>query len=146
MENSSKALLIAGGVLIAVLILSLFVYLYMQMHNFSSEYNSNIDSQKIQAFNTQFAVYNGRDDLTAQDIVTVASMAREYNENNNDKIVIKVGSTYTIENLIGDNKFDFIVSNQKNSTTGEIVTFTCDEIKYSQSTGKIIYIHFIKNN
>ncbi len=134
MENSSKALLIAGGVLIAVLILSLFVYLYVTMHNFSNEYNSNIDSQKLQAFNAQFEVYNGRTDLTAQDIITVVNMVNECNSKNSDgdeiTVIIPEYNTST-------NRFNFMRDN--------IAKYTCDSIEYNEQTGKVNYIHFIKN-
>lgn len=134
MENSSKALLIAGGVLIAVLILSLFVYLYVAMHNFSNEYNSNIDSQKLKAFNSQFEVYNGRTDLTAQDIVTVVNMIEEYNNKNEDEI------TYSGVNFDNGNKFDFMRNNPPDESS-----FTCYKIEYNQITGKVNKIFFRKN-
>ena len=136
MENSSKALLIVGGVLIAVLMLSLFVYLYVTMHSFSNEYNSNIYIQKLQAFNAQFEVYNGRTNLTAQDIVTIVSMIEEYNSKNEGKI------TYSGVSIT--NKFDFMMKNQKDDDN-KMIRFTCEDIQYD-SNGKVNYIKFKKNS
>ena len=42
MENASKALLIAGGVLIAILLLTLFSYLFRQMASSTSNIYENL--------------------------------------------------------------------------------------------------------
>jgi len=143
MENASKALLIAAGTLIAVLILSLFVYLYIQMNSFSHTYNSRIASQKLHAFNVQFEVYNGRDDLTPQDLVSVANLAKEYNDKNNlsngDNRFIKVTVSingYPVD-LINQNKFEFMqqYSNDR---------FKCNRLQYNTETEKVNEIQFTK--
>ena len=151
MENSSKALLIAGGVLIAVLILSLFVYLYLTMHNFSNEYNSNIDIQKLQAFNAQFEVYN-RENLTAQDIVTVANMADEYNNKNdiletNDKYISVIANNNKMNNLTAKAKYKFMNDYKLiiNADKTKQNTFSCSKIEYD-SSGKVNYLEFKKNS
>ena len=138
MESSSKALLIAGGILITVLILSLFVYLYITMHNFSNQYNSNIDSQKLQAFNVQFEVYNGREDLTAQDIVTIAGLAREYNEKNNLNYGDMGYIVVDAPGFIYNERFKFMENNEDK--------YTCDKIEYNSKSGQVNYIKFEKNS
>ena len=54
MENASKALLIGGGVLIALLILSIGVYLFVEFRNLGTSYEKNIETSEIQKFNTNF--------------------------------------------------------------------------------------------
>ena len=57
MENASKALIIAGAILLAILIISLGILIYNQA---SSVVNDNAMSQvEITQFNTQFTQYQG---------------------------------------------------------------------------------------
>lgn len=136
MENSSKALVIAAGILIAVLLLSLFAYLYISMNDFSNTYNENISSQRLQAFNAQFEVYNGRTDLTIQDVVSVASLAKEINTKNQDeKILVNTNITNLNENMDNNEKFTSLIDYVN-------YTFKCTEITYSENTSKVNSITF----
>ena len=58
MENASKALLIAGAVLIAILVVSLIIYLAISGGNFLIS-NTNNDSSEIKVFNSKFMKYEG---------------------------------------------------------------------------------------
>ena len=51
MENASKALLMAAGVLIAVLILSLAVYLFMSFGSESAEFHKQMENDRLNQFN-----------------------------------------------------------------------------------------------
>lgn len=57
MENASKALIIAGAILLSILIIGLGMYIY-QMASGAMD-NINIDSNKIQAYNAPFLAYEG---------------------------------------------------------------------------------------
>lgn len=58
MENASKALLIAGAVLIAILVVSLIIYLAISGGNFLIS-NTNNESSEIKMFNSKFIKYEG---------------------------------------------------------------------------------------
>ena len=92
MENASKALLMAAGVLIGVMILSTIVVFKSVFGNFSAEYYQKLNIQKMQEFNTNFTKYENRKDLTAQDIVTIANFAKEWNNTVGDNDYIKINS------------------------------------------------------
>ena len=79
MENASKALLMAAGVLIGVLILSLAVYLFVSFGTTSSELHKQQDSDRINQFNSQFTSYEGKEGVTIYDVITVANLATENN-------------------------------------------------------------------
>ena len=80
MENATKALYIASGVLIGVMILSLGVMLFSSLQSYVAEYKNQIEFNELNSFNSKYQVYadEGRT-ITIQDIVTVAGMAYEDN-------------------------------------------------------------------
>lgn len=81
MENASNALLIAGGVLIGVLILSLAVYLFADFGAKSADINQRTAEQQLTQFNSKFTVYESKENKwTIYDIITVAGYAHENNK------------------------------------------------------------------
>jgi len=84
MENATQALLIAAGVLIGILILSLGVYLFHTFGGFAADTQSKVDANQIAQFNAKFLQYVGRTDLTIQDIITVKNYALENNKEDNN--------------------------------------------------------------
>ena len=63
MENASNALLIAGGVLIGVLILSLAVYLFADFGSTSADINQRTAEQQLTQFNSKFTVYESSEKI-----------------------------------------------------------------------------------
>lgn len=82
MENASKALLMAASILLSVMILSLVVYLFATFGARASETHNQVQEQQMIQFNSQFTVYENRNDLKIHDIITVANLAKENNEKN----------------------------------------------------------------
>lgn len=81
MENASKALLMAAAILIGVVILSLAVYLYTSFSSSTAEMQHQMELDQINNFNSRFLAYDGKEDLTIYDIITVANLAEESNKN-----------------------------------------------------------------
>ena len=61
MENASKALLIAGGVLITMIVASLGVYLYSVYHEHSEIMLAAMSEKDVTEFNSKFWAFEGRD-------------------------------------------------------------------------------------
>lgn len=103
MENASKALIMAGGVLIGVLILSLAVYLFADFGSTSAQINAQNAEKQITQFNSKFTSYEGKKGLTIYDVITVASYAREnniyYDNSDEYKIIVKIGNTQIQDNI-----------------------------------------------
>lgn len=150
MENAVKALLMAAGVLIGILILSLGVTLYSALSSYTEESQRNIEQNALNTFNAQFTGYL-RDDLTIQDVVTVANIAYENNRNyevdslDENSYYVQVilddgsGVERQIENIIHTDAGELLKNNLEN-------TFECtnDNIQFSQITGRVISIKFVK--
>lgn len=71
MENASKALIIAGAILISIIIIGLGVYLVNMAQ--SAGKKVNLDSQAAQAQNGQFTAYFGRKQ-SASDVKALMSL------------------------------------------------------------------------
>lgn len=98
MENASKALLISGGILIAMLIISIAVFLFVNYNELGNSYERKLDAQEIQKFNEKFLKLEERKDITIQEIVSLANFVREYNNKTGANIqVILDGSNLVKE-------------------------------------------------
>lgn len=80
MENASKALLMASGVLIGILILSLAVYLFVSFGSTSAEIHKQNEENQLNEFNAQFTSYEGKEGITIYDVITVVNLATENNK------------------------------------------------------------------
>ena len=76
MENASKALIIAGAILISILIISLGVLVYNQAS--STVNKANLNSQEAHAQNSKFESYFGTD-VTATEVKNLLSEIRTNN-------------------------------------------------------------------
>ena len=57
MENASKALIIAGAILLSILIIGLGMFIYQQAADVTG--SANMDAQQVQAYNAEFLSYEG---------------------------------------------------------------------------------------
>ena len=63
MENASKALIIAGGMLIAIMVASLFVYLFTTYGNYAENMYDRINQRQITEANNEYTKYEGASDI-----------------------------------------------------------------------------------
>lgn len=82
MENASKALLIAGGVLIAILILSVLVVTINIISSNQKAKEQAIVTKQLVEFNQKWEAYNKKV-LYGTDIITVMNKAIQHNNNYN---------------------------------------------------------------
>ena len=64
MENASKALIIAGAILLSILLISLGLIVYNNAKQGAEE--GNLDQQQITTFNSQWLTYRGSNNSGAQ--------------------------------------------------------------------------------
>lgn len=144
MENASKALLMAGGVLVAMLIISMAVILFNTYGELGVTYEEKMSEAEIQKLNSNFTKFEGRQDITIQEIVTIVNFAKQYKEQT--EIDIKV---FIVNDELKDNNIITLIEN--NSTVEEAGTkkvkyFECNvsrstDIGYD-SYGKVTSITF----
>ena len=120
MENASKALIIAGAILLAILIISLGILIYNQAAGIA---NGNAMSEvEITQFNTQFTQYEGRQSGSTVRALLQKVISNNLNADDDDKKVeVKDNSGAT---LVGTSTTD-MPGTDKVSTNGYYeVSFT----------------------
>ena len=156
MENASNALIMAAGVLIGIMILSLAVYFFANFGMTSAEINKRNVEQQLVQFNDQYASYLNREDLTIYDIRTVASNARQNNVyyidytdfETNYKISVSITGMAGRTDLQSktDIQFDEIVEQdlqQINDVTTALPKYKCIAVNY-HDIGRVSKIIFTK--
>ena len=137
MENASKALLIAGGVLIAILLLSLFAYITRQMGDSTAGIYSMLNQHEISEFNQQFINFEDRD-LTAQDVATLINLARDSNEKAKfpTEIAIYNGTKAASNDLAkSENYIEWLDTNKTSNNT-----YKCTEVHINQNSMLVDYV------
>lgn len=135
MENASKALMMAAGVLIGLMILSLAVYLITSFGSASAEAHRTNERNRINEFNTQFTQYEGRQDITIHDIVTVVNLARSNNETYDLSSQTSNNSNYyiTVNAKIASDGYKANMQNLETKDLNEIVTAEISSLKEGSS-------------
>lgn len=150
MENASKALLMAAGMLLAVMIASLFALMFSTMSDYTKAYDERKKTEELQAFNTQFEKYE-QSGATAQDIVTVINLAKSYNEKNEYQetdteyyMQVEVEGETIDESSEEANINEFLSSKSiyNDGTTEKVKKYNVS-LEKSNVTGKVKYIKFL---
>ena len=134
MENATRALTMAGGILIALMILGA---LFLMFNNLSSYQNSNDASTKnsqIAEFNNQFEPYN-KDNLTLMELKSVWNKIQS-NNSKNPEYFIETNMDSIYANI--DEDFTSLPEEDKQKRV-----FGCTNIDYN-SEGRINKMEFKK--
>lgn len=150
MENASKALIMAGGILIGVLIMSLAVYLFVDFGSTSAQINNQNTQKQLAEFNSKFTSYENYKDslgnwnINIYNIITLAGYANENNKyygltssdvDNENYIDIKIGN----KSILDSSETDLI--DKYVSENGLIIKFKWTDTSYSEN-GRIKSMNF----
>ncbi len=148
MENATKALIMAAGVLMGIVILSLAVYEFTSFGISSKEIHKANEETRLNEFNSQFTKYEGKDDVTIYDVITVANLAKEnnsYYEFSPRSLDQNTGKDLYISVILDDNS----IENKDQSTYKLKIDseynskYTCIAI-ISNDTGRVYKVKFSK--
>lgn len=94
MENASKALLIASGILISLIIITMMIYGYKQVSNYYATKEDAKESEQLAAFNKQYIGYN-RNNVRGSELLSLINKIIDYNapkinDVNDEKIEISI--------------------------------------------------------
>ena len=91
MENASKALIIAGAILLAILLISLGIMIFNQAQDTVS--NSGMSEAELTAFNNKFLKYEG--EMKGTMVKAMIQEANATNSENRDGITVSVNGNNT---------------------------------------------------
>ena len=131
MGNASKALLMAGGILLGILILTLLITLFTNSKSISNSYEETKKAELIQQFNVNFTKYLGQE-LTIHQVVTICNFAKKENNKVHDVVTDMTPTTAEIKSDVDDYHTN-------------IRTYKINIISYSED-GYIQEINFIITN
>lgn len=93
MENASKALLIAGSMLLVILVATFAVYMFNRLGTETSNFYQEIKQSDINEFNQQFLQYDvreGEGTLTAHDVISIINLAKNNNQTGKMQVEVEV--------------------------------------------------------
>lgn len=108
MENASKALIMAGSVLLAIMVIGLLVFGYRQMSDLEQTKENSKEVDKLAEYMARFEQFNrGKDNaLYGSELLSLANLQEDYNLSDAradvgyDKIEIKVEITKKLEGYL----------------------------------------------
>lgn len=161
MENASKALLMAAGILIAIILISLLVAMYKGVSLFQRQQVSQEDAARIEEFNSFYTKYSGRY-VYGTEVITVINQTVNNKASNDVTVEVimqsdytyKIGKvTYTAKSItvnpgeVITNTGGYSTSIDKKNLTAvddnlKTRAFQCTGITYDTTTGKVNSIKF----
>lgn len=142
MENASKALIIAGAILLSILIIALGVFVFNQAKGAMN--NVNMKDQEVSAFNSKFESYEGTA-VSGSQVKSLIDTVRAHNNSYSDDVSKQVN----IQNAAAANTGDRTTavnanySNLKGGVnTGRTYTVT---IVYNAHTGYVSEVGYVVN-
>ena len=136
MENASKALLMAAEVLIAMMIVSLGVYVFYTYSQTSREIHDKKAEQQLVEFNAKYTKYVDQTTLTIYDVRTIANYAKKDNENlvDSEKIEVMFEGSNVVNKT--ETEWDAQIQSQvgdiRNGNT-ELRKYKCIEPEYTEN-------------
>ena len=138
MENASKALIIAGAILLSILIIGLGMLIFNQAKDAIS--NTGMDKQKVDAYNSEFEAYVG-DNVNGTRVRSLIDTVRTHNISNVDDDTLKISVNNSTEaSQLNNLKKSYKAGNiykveitEYSSTTGYITKITVTDVKTGSS-------------
>ena len=130
MENASKALLIAGGVLIAIMIISLLLAMYGRVANMKQEQQEQIEREQLIAFNAEYEAFNKKV-MYGTDVITLLNKVQHNNEKYKNRSDYKIDIIVKIK----DGESETIITSGKDLLAiddSETRIFKCTSINYNE--------------
>lgn len=83
MENASKALIMAGSVLIALMIIGALILMFNSLSSYQKTSTQDTREEQVIEFNKQFETYE-RDDIRGSDMISLMNRVIDYNTRKTD--------------------------------------------------------------
>lgn len=141
MENATRALTMAGGILIALMILGALFLMFNNLSSYQNQNDTSTKSTQIAEFNNQFEPYN-KDKLTLMELHSVYNKVNSNNTKNPEykiEMIYEFNSNHEDGNLKENFKSNFTAIEEAEKMNN---TFSCINIEYKGVDGRISKIVF----
>lgn len=116
MENAAKALEIAAGVLLAVLIMSLIAFFFTNLSSWPEEEDSMQTAEQLAKFNLEYEVYDKKG-MYGTDVISCLTKA----QSNNEKYAL--GGKYLSGSRYGEDYWIDVYVNLKSDLTEQVTVY-----------------------
>lgn len=135
MENASKALIIAGSVLLSLLVIGALVLMFQSLGEFKQVEANSEDIEKLTQYNKKIESFN-RAGLYGSEVMSLANLIEDYNKRQADlKGYTPITLEVTIKPIVGSSYF----SELKYDDKGLIKQYESLESAVNTSKTKVIY-------
>ena len=141
MENATRALTMAGGILIALMILGALFLMFNNLSSYQNQNDTSTKSTQIAEFNNQFEPYN-KDKLTLMELHSVYNKVNSNNTKNPEykiEMIYEFNSNHEDGNLKENFKSNFTAIEEAEKMNS---TFSCINIESKGVDGRISKIVF----
>lgn len=119
MENASKALIMAGGVLISLLVIGLLVFFYNNIQGWQQTDQGVDEIQQAVEFNKQYDVYDR--EVYGSELLSIANKVNDYNKREaNSKGYKELELQVIIRKNIGGNNTEYFKVNNNGYSANEL--------------------------
>ena len=152
MENASRALIIAGSVLLAILVIGMLVLMFNTISELKSTEASSEEVEKLAQYNRQIEMFN-KDKLYGSEILSLSNLIDDYNKTQADlkgyhaiKLEVHTNNAITDENnriLMQKDYTDYkdIINDfelvQKKTNEAKTITISGKKIDIQKIAGKV---------
>ena len=163
MENATKALIIAGSILISVIVISLLMMTFGKIGTFQKNQRTEEEAEQIEEFNKDYTKYDGQY-VYGTEVITIINKTLDYKEKQGVDIQVNItfvepytykikDKEYTTKSINLKNEsdvytfIDFTRHNTNANTEDDSSdiknrAFKCTKIEQNPETGKVNYIEF----
>lgn len=154
MENATKALIIAGGMLIAMLIVGLLTWGYTQIRALQQANVTEEERQQVVDFNERFEAYNKKV-VRGYQMISLSNLVYDTNTRYTEEVgytpVTIVVDGLSDQNATGEDLvnyiqtyYDTMSSNQKNAL--KQLYFECTGVEYDNRNSRVVKMTFRRVN
>ena len=144
MENASKALIIAGAILLSIAIIGIGMAVFSMANESMS--NANLSQQEIDSYNATFMRYEGvQNGSTVKTLLNTIRTHNQTNSNDASKQIVVKSNTELTGDIVSDDSATGTTSAEINTARNSVVAGTRYKVTFSYtSTGMIKEIGYIK--
>lgn len=141
MENASKALLMAGGIILTILVFSLLLYAWASIQEYQSNQQKMLEVEELTEFNLKFTNYE-RNDVKGYELLTLVNKVIDYNQRYSEAGATTssaAGNSMQFSPITVNIKLDNPGEDTKrNELTGEITVPAVAKAAYKNDTYTVI--------